>query len=507
MVSVVLAVVGIGVKLLAFWRDLLIADAFGATRETDAFFLVNVLWAQIAVTIMGTTSQVFIPRFLARSEAEGDEVARRFAGVVMVTQVLIAGTLAVAVYLGADELAPILANEFDAEGQALVADLLRLCAPIFPLCAAAGVPMAVARARNHFFLVQASMLALNLAVVVALLIGVGQGIRVAAIGLVAGSALMLGVVVLYFVRERFLPKLGVDLRPGVAVMGLTLVLVGLGHSGGYLMLVVSRYFYALLPPGHFSCHGYALRVISLPNQVLMPAVLTAVLPAMSAAFARADPTASQALANRAMRMLLASMVPLCVVAVGLRMPIVRFLYERGAFQPEYVDLTATILACLLPAILFGVCRNVVATAFYAAGAVWLPTMFGVLGVVVFAALGPFVWERGGAPGLALVQGAADGAALVGIVWLARARLALRWPGLASFCLRLALACVPVALLALGIASLSESLRFDSNVARFLVLAMAGLTTAPLYVLAARWVGLAEVAAVTGLVGKRLGWGR
>ncbi|HBQ85681.1 MAG TPA: murein biosynthesis integral membrane protein MurJ, partial [Syntrophomonas sp.] len=98
-------------------------------------------------------------------------------------------------------------------------------------------------------------------------------------------------------------------------------------------------------------------------------------------------------------------IPMAVGLIILRVPIVRFVYERGAFTAEATELTALVL--LFGSIgLIGVgMREIVARAFYALKDTITPMINGIIAMIVnVALLFIFVgWLNWGVAGMAFAS--------------------------------------------------------------------------------------------------------
>jgi putative peptidoglycan lipid II flippase len=508
--SALIALIGLGAKVVAFARELVIADQFGATRETDTWFLVFALWIQTGLALVSMASKTVIPPLLEAQEQGGDIALRRLLGGI--TWATTASLVAVAVlaHVFAPEAIGFFGSEFEASDLAHGVDLFRICIPALPLIGVASVFVAVGRARGQFLLVEISRVAINVCTLAVLLIaGRAMGISAAALGATLGSAAMLMICFAYLWKENLTPMWAPGTTwVGLRLLGLTALLVWIGNSGGFLMVVVTRYFYTLLPAGQFSCQGYALRVITLPTQILMPAVLTTVLPVLAAAIARKDLLEGERLGNRAMRMLLASMIPVILYLVMVREPLVRAMFHRGAFKEDDVQLTAILVAALVPYIVVAMARNVVATVFYSHQSVVWPTVAGMAGVVLYGGFAWFVWEPYGAVGLALAQGISDGLSLLISLYVGRKVLGLRWPGLGRWSVKLALVCVPAMAVAAAVRRAAEAAQVQGLAWQLAEIAGTGILCGVVFLATARVAGLREVddiaQIVVGRVRRRLG---
>jgi putative peptidoglycan lipid II flippase len=447
----ILAGIALLAKGLGFLRDVILAAQFGATRETDAFFLVFTFWFQFGLLLMFAMSKVIVPRYIA-SERPG-----KLVGSALFAVVVVLGTVTLAGGVWVEPLARGLAPSFDEAALGLMVHLLRIALPTLVLCGIAGVYLAVARARGHFFVGDLGLLAVNGGVIIGLVVfGESLGIASAAWGLTGGIMATALVLVGYGLRHRIpIQPTAMSLTEGIRILAPAVAILSFGGAGGHAMTLVNRFFFGLLPSGQLTCFGYAERALMLPLTVVMYALMTTLLPSLAERFRAGEGEEAEILALRALRVLLFGLVPIVVFMAVASEPIVRLLFGRGAFGEDDIALTALLIALLVPAAILAVARSVLAELFYAARDVKTPVIAAVIGVAVCACVFPFVWKPFGVVGLAAARAGADAIALAWIVVAARRRLAIRFSGLGIFTARLGTAAGVAGAVAVSLPSMSS----------------------------------------------------
>ncbi len=500
-----LLLVAVAAKGLGFTRDVVLAALFGASRDTDGFFLIFALWVQVAVTMAGSCVQVFVPRWHAARREGGQGGTAPLLGGTLLTFSGLLTVVAVLVAISADPVIGVIAPEFDPVARAETARLLRLAAPVLPLSGAAGVLVALAHARGHYLYVKAAALGMNVGILAALVIGGrSAGLAAAAVGCTLGALITLLATVVYPVRHRLRPSLSRrGMRTGLLILGGVVALTALGHSGGYLMQLATRAAYARLPGGQLTSLAYATRVIGLPVQMIQFAVLTTLIGVLSARVATGALAEAEELGRTILRVLLVGLLPATLALVLLREPVVRLLFQRGAFSPETTTLTALLLGCLAPATLCAMVRNVIATAWYARGAVWLPNAVGVLGVGVFVAGAGWASGVAGAWGLALLQGLSSVITLCALALLSKPVLGISWQGVWPVVLRIVSASAPGLAFVAGIEYFGARAAPADGSWDLAVVTLALVVGASLYLWQAGRIGLApELALLRGALRRK-----
>lgn len=132
-------------------------------------------------------------------------------------------------------------------------------------------------------------------------------------------------------------------HPGVRRSVWLLIPVVLGQAAGEVNKLVDSLFAYALEEGVVTALFFANRLVQLPLSIFGVAVAVAVLPAISRAAARNEPEVFRSTLQHGLRQSLFLVLPALAGLLILREPIVRLLFERGAFTPEDTARTATAL--------------------------------------------------------------------------------------------------------------------------------------------------------------------
>jgi putative peptidoglycan lipid II flippase len=183
--------------------------------------------------------------------------------------------------------------------------------------------------------------------------GAANGVVTLGAGMLAGLCLQ---VCAFFVRMRragvvYRPVL--DLRnPALAAVRRAAWPVVLGSSLGAASPLVDQMFASALSAGNVSALNYALKVVSIPTGIIFSAVGRAVLPQLSRLAGAQDMRAFKATLHLHLWVVGGCTLLLIAPMTVLAHPLVRVLFERGAFSAEDTSRTAITLvgfaAGLLP---------------------------------------------------------------------------------------------------------------------------------------------------------------
>jgi len=265
-------------------------------------------------------------------------------------------------------------------------------------------------------------------------------------GALFGGFLQMAVPAAALMREGWRPRFDLGrsgpLRQIVALMGPTVF----GSAVYLINMAVSRFLGLSLNDSAVTVLNLATRLMELPIGVFAVAISTVVFP-LIAKHAAAGDWEKLALAYRkGMRLILVINVPAAVGLTVLAVPIIRLLFQRGAFGAEDTAMMQPVLAVYalgLPVFAF---VNLVLRAFYARKDTATPVRAAVLSFVVNFVLSVVLMKPLGTVGLAV----AGNVAILAQAWYLQRRLADGHDGLRFGHLVVDLAKVVVASLVMGV---------------------------------------------------------
>jgi putative peptidoglycan lipid II flippase len=324
-------------------RESLFAALFGAGWVADAFVfafripnLLRDLFAE------GAFSGAFVPTFAKVRAERGDAAALAFARVVIGTLLAVTGALAVLGIVFAGPVVDVVASQAAGETRALTVRLTRIMFPFLPLVAAAAAVMGVLNSRGRYVVPAFAPVAFNLAAIAGglLLLALGWPPERAVVGwavfVLVGGALqaLVQVPALRAVGYRGLPRPDLAFRDeGLRTVARRMGPVALALAGTQVMIVVTTSI-ASSHEGWAAALNYAFRLVHLPIGLVGVAVGTVALAAASRRAAEGDRAGLEDVVRRGLRLHWFLSLPAAAGLAGLAGPLVRLLYERGAFGAE-----------------------------------------------------------------------------------------------------------------------------------------------------------------------------
>jgi putative peptidoglycan lipid II flippase len=383
-------------RVLGFVRDALLAAVLGAGPAADAFYaafrfpnLFRRLFAE------GAFNTAFVPMFAGALETRSREEARQLAGRIMawLVAVLVAITVVAEIFMPA-VLVPFVPGFLDDPAKfELTVLLTRILFPYLALMSLMAAYAAILNSLNRFTAAAVAPVLLNVATI-ALLVPLvtiwAQDPEPAtvwvAIATLAGGFAQLALVWVAVRRSGMqprwqLPRLDPEVQrfwalalPAVLTGGITQINLFIGTIIASGAASAISYLY------------YADRLYQLPLGIIGIAIGTVLLPVLSGHLSADRKTEADAAQRQSLLIAMLLSMPAAAALIALAVPIVRVLFERGAFDAEATAATAATLIAFAAGLPAFVLIRVLQPGFFARQDTRTPTLFAAISAALNIAL-------------------------------------------------------------------------------------------------------------------------
>ncbi|MCL6614937.1 MAG: murein biosynthesis integral membrane protein MurJ [Firmicutes bacterium] len=362
-----ITLIGFASKILGFIREMILANYYGAGAAMDAYNIASNIPTILLVGLGAAITTTFIPAFTRRKEREGKEGAFALTRNLITAFGLAGLATCLLGIVFAPQITRLLAPYFDPAKAALTTELSRilLLGGVFTITN--GLCVGLLQAQERFVVPALIGFPMNFVIILGVVAFSGRfGIH----ALAAGTALGLAAQVLFQVpslrRTGFRYRPEMDLRdPDLRRVAVLVLPVFAGTMLLQVNTIVDRIFASRLPVGSISAITYANRINGFVSGIVAAAISTVALPALSQAAAAGDLPRLRRTTVYAAQAMNALVIPMVFGLAVLRVPIVRLLFERGAFDARATQMTATALLYLSLGLAAYGLRDIAARTFYA----------------------------------------------------------------------------------------------------------------------------------------------
>lgn len=389
-------------KLLGFGREMAIAARFGASAQTDAYKMGQLIPMVLLSSVAAALGTTFIPVLTEYLHKKSQEDANRYVNNVFNVVALICIVLIVVGVALAPLLVKIVAPGFKGESFELTVKLSRIMFPLIIFNALAAIATGYLQAHQQFTVPALVGIPFNIVIIGQLLFFNGWGIYGLAVSTVLAVASQLLIQWPAAFKCGYKYRFVVDFKePGLRKVLSLVVPVLIGTMAGQINTLVDRMLASGLPVGSVSALDFGNRVNSIVLGIFISAITTVLYPTMAGLYAQRDMQRLKDTLNMGVRVISMLTLPMMVGFIVLRQPIIRLLFERGAFDARATNMTATALLFYSMGLVALGIRDLTSRAFFAMQDTRTPTINGIIAVAINVVLNLILVRFMGLGGLAL----------------------------------------------------------------------------------------------------------
>jgi putative peptidoglycan lipid II flippase len=165
----------------------------------------------------------------------------------------------------------------------------------------------------------------------------------------------------------------------------------------------------------------AFRIYMLPQGMFSVAVATVLFPSLARLASRGDLDGFRRTVGLGLRQIAFLLVPASVACAVLATPMVRLLYQRGAFDSTATPVVGAALAAFSLGLMFNGAMLMLNRAFFSLQSNWVPTAVALANLALNAALDAALW-RVGIWGIPLATSLVNIAGTASLLYLLRRRI-------------------------------------------------------------------------------------
>ena len=367
-----IAVVTVVSKLIGFIRDVVIANCYGASTVSDAYFYAYQLPA-LAIVLLGgvggpfhsATVAVFSKIIPSLREKANDEVNGLF-NTFLTASFIVFSVFAILCFIFSDQIMGFIISGHNPELVALASMHLKIMSPIMIVGGIVGIYYGILISYREFMLPNISPILMSVVIIAMItLVHHDNSGKILAIATTIGAMLQ-------FVYQ--LPKirqLGFKLKPNFnfesphfkQICELVFPAI-LSSTVGQIYVYVDMFFASALAAGAWTAIGYSNRVFQFPVGILGTAFLVPLFPIFAKLVAQEDFESVKRYFNKGVGVLFFIAVPIVLCIWLLGYDGIKFIFERGQFDANATLMVTQALSFLCISMLPYVFRDSITRVYY-----------------------------------------------------------------------------------------------------------------------------------------------
>ncbi len=368
-----IALVTIASKFIGFARDMVVANFYGATLVSDAYFYALQI-PSLAIIILGGVGGPFhsatvavFSKLIGENGEINDKVNKLYNTFLTVTFIFFS-LLAVGGFFFADKIMGLIISAGSPELVTLATTHFKIMSPIILIGGIVGILYGLLVTHKKYILPNISPMVLSLVVIAAISLAHNDSSgKVLAIATTAGALCQL------LIQCPALRKLGYRLQPNFeitnnpnfkSIMELLFPAV-LSSTMGQITIYIDMFFASTLREGAWTSVVFANRIFQFPVGILVTAFLVPLFPIFSRLAGEGKIEDIKTYFNKGVGVLFFAAIPMIILILTLAKDGISLVFERGAFNSDAVYMVTEALCFLSFSILPYVFRDSITRVYYA----------------------------------------------------------------------------------------------------------------------------------------------
>ena len=372
----IIALVTIASKFIGFARDMVVANFYGATMISDAYFYALQI-PSLAIIILGgvggpfhsATVAVFSKFGINIGERPSEAVNRLYNTFLTITFLFFA-LLAILGFIFADKIMGIIISAGSPELISLATQHFKIMSPIILIGGIIGIFYGLLVTHQKFVLPNLSPMILSIVVIIAICLANNDKS-----GVVLATATTVGAICQLLLQFPTLRKIGYKIKPNLElinnpqfknIMELLFPAI-LSSTMGQITIYIDMFFASTLREGAWTSVVFANRIFQFPVGILVTAFLVPLFPIFSRLAGEGEGKFDEIrnYFNKGVGTLFFAAIPIIILILTLAKDGISLIFERGAFNNDAVIMVTEALCYLSFCILPYVFRDSITRVYYA----------------------------------------------------------------------------------------------------------------------------------------------
>ena len=400
--TILLMIIILTSKITGFFRDIILAQTFGAGQITDAYLTALNIPVVLFDGISAALGTTFIPIYFKIKSSKGKDEVNKFTSNILNIVILISFLFVLLGIVFAPYIVKIFAVGFKGKVFDLTVSYSKILIFSMLFIATNGLVSSYLVACGNVYISGAITIPFNIFVIIAIILASKTNSYIMIYGtLIAYIAQFLFQLPL-LIKEGYKHKLTINLKDeNIRQILLLVIPVFLGSYINQINAVVNRTLASTLDSGSITALNYANKLNMFAVGVIAVAISTIMYPILSKLASEGNIKLFKRNISKSINMIVIIMLPIMVIMTTFSTEIVKVLFEDGSFNSHDTYLTSTALFFYSIGILAYGLKELLAKSFYSLQDTKTPVRNATISVFINIILSIVLVRIMGIGGLAL----------------------------------------------------------------------------------------------------------
>ena len=402
--AIVLMLIILTSKITGFFRDIVLAQTFGAGEITDAYLTALNIPVVLFDGISAALGTTFIPIYFKIKSSKGQEEVNKFTSNILNIVIIISLIFVLLGVIFAPYIVKIFAVGFKGDVFDLTVNYSKILIFSMVFIAINGLVSSYLVASGNVYISGEITIPFNIFVIIAIIFASVTESYVMVYGTLIAYIAQLLFQLPLLIKKGYKHRLTVNLRDENIRQILFLVIpVFIGSYINQINAVVNRTLASTLDSGSITALNYANKLNMFAVGVIAVAISTIMYPILSKLASEGNKKLFKINISKSINMIVIIMLPIMVVMTTFSKEIVKVLFEEGSFNSHDTYLTSTALFFYSIGILSYGLKELLAKSFYSLQDTKTPVRNATISVVINIVFSIILVNIMGIGGLALAS--------------------------------------------------------------------------------------------------------
>lgn len=364
-------------KFLGFFKEIFVANAFGASSQADAYFIALVIPAIIFASVVEAIKTSFIPVYSTIKVEQGDEKGIQFTNNVLNILLLFSIALTIVGEILIEPIVSVIAVGFDSQTFQLAVTLTRITFPMIIFIGIGNVFTGYLQSNDDFVVSNLINIPSHIMMIIALSMSTVLGIKGVIVVYLIGSVFQVIIQAPSTFKKGYRYQWRLDFKDDkIRHMGNLIMPVLIGTAVQQFNTLIDRMLASGLEQGSVAALTYANRLNAFVFGIVSLSIATVIYPVLSEYNAVNDKERFKKMITYSVNSITVLVLPIVVGTMALGVPIIKLLFQRGQFDTRATLMTAGVLFFYAIGMLFFGYRDILNKIFYSLHDTKIPMING-----------------------------------------------------------------------------------------------------------------------------------
>lgn len=331
-------------KVLGFFREMVLASTYGASMVTDSYITALNIPSVLFVAIGAAIASTFIPIYFDIKSKHDESEAIKFTNNVINIIILLCIIISIAGLIFTKPLVKVFAAGFTGEKLELTVRYTRVLILGMASMGVSGMITAFLQSKDDFTIPGLVGLPYNVIIISSIILSAMYNPNILIWGTLLGIISQLIFQIPFAYKKGFKYKLYIDFKDKyLKKMILLLGPVFMGVAVNQLNSIVDRSLASTISDGIVSILNYANKLNSVIIVMFISTLTSVIYPMLAKLANDKDKDELRKMVVKGINIIVLLILPISIGAITLSQPIIKILFERGAFNSSETIMTSQVL--------------------------------------------------------------------------------------------------------------------------------------------------------------------